>query len=87
MTIIAYNIGKRILWGFNIEVTPWSHDGKCDLIVGSIALPPKNVRAIKGEAEKKLLLLSKKIQKLQEESQRIVDEAYPSATEWKNPQP
>ena len=86
MTAIAYNKGRRIIWGFNIEVTPWTHDGKCDLIVDSIALPPQQVKRLSEDTEKKLLVISAEIQKLQAKAQRIVNKAYPSASQWKQVQ-
>jgi hypothetical protein len=85
MPVIAYCIGKRILWGFNVEVTPWPHDGKLDVIVGSIAMPPAHVVILDSKTEKKLLAFSKRILKLQEESQQLVEKAYPTAQGWNKP--
>jgi len=87
MTVIAYKIGYhnyRVLWGFNIPVQPWTHDGKNDVIIGSLAMPENVPKVLPAKVEKQLLLLSKEIEKLQKESQRIVERAYPKAPLWKN---
>lgn len=87
MTVIAYSIGRRILWGFNISVQPWQHDGKNDVIVGSIAMPDNVPKVLPAEVEKELLLLSRKIERLQQKSQRIVEREYVKAPLWKDQKP